>query len=135
MARTCQGWSKLRNVSRIRHCPFARSGFGPQSPPVPVVGKDAPVRQTVSLKANRSAPAILLVCPRETGTCDSGCSSAGGCGGADDVEWCFFASQEKRAMKLTLSSASERTYHLTFAAHSDYQRAEHFTGCLHHRHQ
>src|SRR3989442_4238174 len=52
-------------------------------------------------KANGSAR-DLLVCPRETGTCDSGCSSAGGRGRADHVERCFFASQEKRAMKLTL---------------------------------
>jgi len=38
-------------------------------------------------------------CLRETGACDSWCRGAGGRGRADHVEWCFFASQEERAMK------------------------------------
>ena len=89
---------------------------------------------TASLRQT-DRPAILLVCPRETGACDSGCSSAGGCGRADDVDWCFFASQEERAMKLTLLRQAKQR----MTPHSLPIRTTNvpsiFTGCLHHRHQ
>jgi len=53
---------------------------------VPVADKDAPARKTGRLKGT-DRPAILLVCPGETGARDSGCSNAGGRGRTDHVEW------------------------------------------------
>jgi len=133
MARTCQDRSKLRNVS---HLALSFRTLWPWT----IVTSSASRRQGRTRTPNRQSKAnrparILLVCPRETGACHSGCSSAGGRGRADHVEWCFFASQEERAMKLTLFRQAKQL----MPPHSLPIRTTNvpsiFTRCLHHRHQ